>query len=133
MLEHVPRPALLLREAARLAPHVLLEVPLEDNRSARRPDKRAEAERIGHIQRFARADVEALLTGAGLQLRAALSDPLPLAHHTFFADTPRARVGATARWSARAAAWRLAPQAAEQAFTVHYAVLAARAAGSRSA
>ena len=34
VLEHVPEPMTLLREAARVAPAVLLEVPLEDNRSA---------------------------------------------------------------------------------------------------
>ena len=35
VLEHVPEPMTLLREAARVAPAVLVEVPLEDNRSAR--------------------------------------------------------------------------------------------------
>ena len=34
VLEHVPEPMSLLREAARVAPAVLVEVPLEDNRSA---------------------------------------------------------------------------------------------------
>ena len=127
VLEHVGEPARLLAEAARVGRHVLVEVPLEDNRSARRPAKRAEADRIGHIQRFARADVEALLTGAGLRLVADLADPLPRAHHVFFATSPRHHTTATARWAARTAAWRLAPRTAERAFTVHYAALASRA------
>ncbi len=34
VLEHVPEPAALLAEAARVATHVIVEVPLEDNQSA---------------------------------------------------------------------------------------------------
>ena len=79
-------PAPLLREAARVAPAVLVEVPLEANRSAGRPAKRAEAARIGHIQFLDRAAVHALVAGAGLKVAAELSDPLPYAHHAFFAD-----------------------------------------------
>ena len=43
VLEHVPDPPALLAEAARVARHVIVEVPLEDNRSAARPAKVAEA------------------------------------------------------------------------------------------
>ena len=43
VLEHVPVPGPLLAEAARVAHEVIVEVPLEDNRSARRPEKRAES------------------------------------------------------------------------------------------
>src|SRR3712207_8682865 len=47
---HVPDPEPLLAEAARVARYVLVEVPLEDNRSAARPAKRAISESIGHLQ-----------------------------------------------------------------------------------
>src|SRR3954468_2894029 len=40
VLEHVPDPLPLLKEAVRVARAVIVEVPLEDNRSTRRPAKR---------------------------------------------------------------------------------------------
>jgi len=121
VLEHVADPAPLLAEAARVGRHVLVEVPLEGNRSAARPAKRAEALRIGHLHAFTRADVRELLAGAGLRPLAELSDPLPLVHHAFFGNGARA----AAKWALREAAWRVAPERAERWFTVHYAVLAA--------
>jgi hypothetical protein len=126
VLEHVPEPMSLLREAARVAPAVLVEVPLEDNRSARREEKRQEAARIGHIQFFDRAAVLSLVRVAGLTVAAELSDPLPYAHHAFFADTRADRATAAAKSVVRRAAWRAAPRAAERLFTVHYACLARR-------
>jgi SAM-dependent methyltransferase len=126
VLEHVPEPMSLLREAARVAPAVLIEVPLEDNRSARRDEKREEAARIGHIQFFDRAAIHALVRVAGLTIAAELSDPLPYAHHAFFADTRGDRATAALKTLVRRAAWRVVPKATEKLFTVHYACLAQR-------
>ncbi len=126
VLEHVEDPAPLLREAPRVAPAVLVEVPLEANRSARRPDKRAEAARIGHVQFLDRAAVQALAAGAGLTLAVELSDPLPYAHHSFFADSRAARARAALKTGVRRALWRVAPRAAERLITVHYACLLRR-------
>jgi SAM-dependent methyltransferase len=122
VLEHVPEPVPLLTEAARVAPWVLVEVPLEANRSAARPAKRAEAARIGHLHALSRRSVARWLAATGLEPAAELSDPLPLEHHAFFGDRRRA----AAKWAVRTAAWRAAPRTAERAFTVHYAVLATR-------
>jgi SAM-dependent methyltransferase len=127
VLEHVPVPGPLLAEAARVAHEVIVEVPLEDNRSARRPAKREEAARIGHVHFFDRAAVRGLISEAGLEREAELTDPLPYAHHAFFAEGLGARAAAFAKWAARAAAHRVAPQRCEAWFTVHYAVLARRA------
>jgi SAM-dependent methyltransferase len=126
VLEHVPVPLPLLMEAARVAHEVIVEVPLEDNRSARRPDKREEAARIGHLHFFDRAAVRSLIADAGLERQAELTDPLPYAHHAFFADGFGARGAAFAKWATRAGAHRLFPETAQTLFTVHYAVLARR-------
>jgi SAM-dependent methyltransferase len=126
VLEHVDEPAALLREAARIAPAVLVEVPLEANRSAARPAKRAEAARIGHVQTLDRAAVHQLLRAAGLDVAAELTDPLPYAHHAFFAASPSQRARAAMKAATRRAAWRAAPRRAERLFTVHHAVLGRR-------
>jgi hypothetical protein len=119
----VPDPPALLAEAARVARWVLVEVPLEANRSAARPAKRAQAREIGHIQAFDRAAMHALLGGAELDLRAELTDPLPYSHHAFFAEGRSDQLRAAAKWALRAGLWRAAPQQAERLFTVHWAGL----------
>ena len=126
VVEHVPEPLPLLREAARLAPRVIVEVPLEDNRSARRPSVRAEAARIGHVHAFDRGAVRALLSQAGLTVVSELTDPLSLAHHGFFAAGAAARAKAALKTFVRRAVFRASPRRAERLFTVHYACLATR-------
>ncbi|MEA2270578.1 MAG: hypothetical protein QOC64_3188 [Solirubrobacteraceae bacterium] len=124
VLEHVPDPPALLAEGARVATWVLVEVPLEANRSAARPAKRAQAAGIGHIQCFDRPAVRALCHGAGLDVRAELADPLSYAHHGFTATDTRAKLRAGVKAGVRRAAWTAAPGAAERWFTVHFACLA---------
>jgi SAM-dependent methyltransferase len=122
VVEHVLEPAPLIAEAARVAYEVVVEVPLEDNWSGRRPRNVAESERIGHLHLFERSDVRELLLEAGLVIEAELTDPLPYAHHAFWGSRGRA----AAKWAVRRAAHGLMPRTAEQWFTVHYAALARR-------
>lgn len=124
VLEHVPDPAPLLGEAARVAKHVLVEVPLENNRSAARPAKRAISDAIGHLHAFDRNAVLAMAALAGVSPVAELADPLPHEHHAFFADSVKSRVTAAAKWALRSAAHTVHAKSAERLFTVHYAVLA---------
>ena len=123
VLEHVPDPAALLAELARVAATVVVEVPLEANLSSRRAHKRAHAAEVGHIQRLDRAAARAIVTRAGLSIACELEDPLPLAVHRFFAATRPARVRAGAKWSLRAGTHRLAPALARRLFSIHYACL----------
>ncbi|MGI8845705.1 MAG: class I SAM-dependent methyltransferase, partial [Thermoleophilaceae bacterium] len=68
VLEHVPDPLPLLKETARIGRAVVVEVPLEDNRSASRPAAQRGREEIGHLHRFNRGDIHAMCAAAGLEV-----------------------------------------------------------------
>jgi ubiquinone/menaquinone biosynthesis C-methylase UbiE len=123
VLEHVIAPAVLLAEVARVCRAVVVEVPLEDNLSARRADKREHAEEVGHLQRLSRDSARAIVSRAGLSVVAELEDALPLSVHRFFAHTPAAEATAVSKWAIRGGLQMLAPSLARRLFTVHYACL----------
>jgi SAM-dependent methyltransferase len=128
VLEHVPDPAALLAEVARVCRTVVVEVPLEANLSARRAAKREHAAEVGHLQRLDRAAARAIVERAGLEIACELEDALPLSVQRFFASSARAHVASSVKWALRSSLHRLAPSLATRLFTVHYACLCRRGA-----
>ena len=126
VIEHVEQPVPLLREAARVAGAVLVEVPLEANLSGRRASKQAGSAEIGHLKPLDRPAVREMLEEAGLVVAADLLDPLPRSVHTFFADSAPARARASLKAAVRRGLFAVAPRAAERAFTLHYACITRR-------
>jgi SAM-dependent methyltransferase len=123
VLEHVPNPSQLLAETARVCGVVVMEVPLEDNLSARRASKREHAHEVGHLQRLSRVGARAIVAQAGLRVVGELEDPLPLRVQRFFASTPAGETAAIGKWGLRNGLHELAPTLAKRLFTVHYACL----------
>ena len=123
VLEHVPDPAALLAEVARVCEAVIVEVPLEANVSARRAGKREHAAEVGHLQRLDRDAVRAIVGRAGLTIAGELEDALPLAVHRFFATSARAHAQGSVKWAVRRSLHGAAPSLARRLFTVHYACL----------
>jgi SAM-dependent methyltransferase len=121
VLEHVPQPLPLLREAARACRALIVEVPLERNASGGRSVKRSSSEEIGHVQTLDRAAVRRLVSDAGLRIEAELLDPLPREVHTFFARSAVDQARGLAKAAVRRGLFRASPAAAERAFTLHYA------------
>ena len=126
VLEHVADPVATLREVARACALVVVEVPLERNVSAARQGKRAQADEIGHLWRFSRGEVRAIVGEAGLSCREETTATLSRAALGFFADGARARRAADAKWLVQRALHRGAPAAARRLFTLQYAVLCER-------
>ena len=114
VVEHVEHPRRLLREAARIARHLFVEVPLEDN--ARLPlDYTASA--TGHINFFSRKTLRRLVQTTGLTVVDELVS-LPSARvHTFHA---KSRI---VNYCLKYAALALSARLATHVFTYHYSVL----------
>jgi SAM-dependent methyltransferase len=121
VLEHAPDPVALLRETARVARALVVEVPLERNLSGARPAKREGSEAIGHLEALDREAVRRLVRDAGLRVVEELLDPLPREVHTFFADSPAGRARGLAKAAVRRGLFALSAGAAERVITLHYA------------
>jgi SAM-dependent methyltransferase len=123
VLEHVIDPAALLAEMGRACAAVVVEVPLEENLSAKRAGKREHAEEVGHLQRLSRDAARAMVARARLGVVGELEDTLPLEVHRFFAGSLAGNAAAVGKWGVRRGLHLLAPALSRRLFTVHYACL----------
>jgi|tagenome__1003787_1003787.scaffolds.fasta_scaffold20500875_2 SAM-dependent methyltransferase len=121
VLEHVPDPLPLLRETARAARALIVEVPLERNLSGGRAGKREQSEAAGHLDALDRDAVRTMVRSAGLRVVDELLDPLSRDVHTFFSESALGRARGLAKAAVRRSLFALSEGVAERAFTLHYA------------
>ena len=112
VVEHLEHPRALLREAARVARAVFVEVPLEDTWRLPR-DFRADA--VGHLNFYSARSLRHLVQSCGLEvLRERVTNP-GAGSHVWRGGAIAGRL----RWAVREALLRAAPRLATSAFTYH--------------
>jgi SAM-dependent methyltransferase len=115
VLEHVEHPRALLREAARVAGRVFVEVPLED--TWRLPRDFALGP-TGHVNFYSPRSLRHLVQSTGLRvLRERISNP-GIAVHAY-----RGGARGRLRWAVREALLAVAPPLATRLFTYHGSLL----------
>jgi SAM-dependent methyltransferase len=118
VVEHADDPRQLLREAARVARSVFVEVPLEDTWRLPRdfaPDA------VGHINFYSRKGLRRFVQTCGLEVFAERVVNPPLATYQHRAP----RTGSGRYWTKQIALW-LAPALATHLFTYHGSLLCRR-------
>ncbi|MBX3358598.1 MAG: class I SAM-dependent methyltransferase [Phycisphaeraceae bacterium] len=122
VVEHVEHPRMLLYEAARIARHVFVEVPLECHSGNTHLRRDFVLDSTGHIN-FYNADlIRLLLQTSGLRVldqKVSIQSPKVYA----FASGAKGRV----RHAIKSTLLRLAPRLAQRRFTYHCSVVCARA------
>jgi SAM-dependent methyltransferase len=123
VLEHTEHPEVVLREVARIARLIAIEVPLEDVLASRRESYRRNAAKIGHIQQFDREAVYRLASQANLGVKREFFIRQSLEDRMFWADTWRQKAKALAGWAARRGLDTIAPKLSRRLLVVNYACL----------
>lgn len=118
VLEHAEHPRALLREAARVARHVFVEVPLEDTWRLPR-DYRPDA--LGHINFWSAKGLRREVQTCGLEV---LAECATNPSRETYEARPGVRAGrARASWAVKEALLQLAPALARRLFTYHGSLL----------
>lgn len=118
VVEHVEHPRLLIREAARVARHLYIEVPLEMRRNYRRLRGDFVLDATGHINYYNPDLIRHLIQSCGLRvLRQEVRHVRPVAY-TF--NGPRRKL---INYWIKEIALRLSPRWATEVFTYHCGVL----------
>jgi methionine biosynthesis protein MetW len=115
VVEHLENPREVLYEAARIARHVFVEVPLEDNRGLKMnfvPND------IGHINFYSMKTIRQLLQTCGLEIKAQ-----KLSHSSFASYRYRLGPKAYAAWCIKSAALMF-PHLATKIWTYNCSLLA---------
>jgi SAM-dependent methyltransferase len=115
VIEHVEHPRALLREAARVAARVFVEVPLEDTW---RLPRDLVLDAVGHVNFYSPRSLRHLVQSCGLRV---VSERV--ANPGAPVQAYRSGAAGRVRWAAREALLRLSPALATRAFTYHGALL----------
>jgi len=121
VVEHVEHPRKLLYEAARVARHVFVEVPLEHNL---RLPRDFVADDLGHINAYTATSVRRLLQSCGLDVLEQVVVNRSLATYTFHGS----RLGGFRYWT-KEFALRVAPGLAKAIWTYHCALICRSSSG----
>jgi 2-polyprenyl-3-methyl-5-hydroxy-6-metoxy-1,4-benzoquinol methylase len=115
VLEHVEHPRQMLHEAARVARHVFVEVPLEDTIRLK-PD--FVFDRVGHINSYSRKTIRRLIQSCGLEVLSQTVTNPSLAVHKYYSG----RSGVV-KYAVKDIVLRASARIAASLFTYHCSIL----------
>jgi len=115
VVEHVENPRKLIHEAARVARHVFVEVPLEYNLRLARDFV---ADDLGHINAYTATSIRRLLQSCGLEVLDQIVANRSQATYAFHGD----RLSAVKYWT-KELALRATPRLAQAVWTYHCALI----------
>lgn len=116
VVEHLEHPRMILREAARVARHVFVEVPLEHTIRMKDEDV---FRPVGHLNYYTASTARMLLISAGFDIVGSRFDNPSRATYVF----GQGRVKGTLVWLIRELGLKLFPAMATKIFTYHYAMV----------
>lgn len=119
VIEHLEHPRELLKEARRIAPKLIAEVPLELNRGLRDD---YDWNPVGHINKYSRKAIRQLIQTCQFDVL----DEFTTNPSRAVAEFQRPGLRSSARWAVKQSALRVAPDAARGRFTYHETLVAQR-------